>query len=437
MSAAAGPGAVLAGLLALAGATAGLGLGIEPFATWYYQFAWYSLLLALDGLVAWTGAAGRKGEFLLLSHPAHLASLLGWSAVVWFFYELWNFRLQNWYYVNLPHGALLRWGSTALAFATVLPAIFLATTLLQAGGLARTTRWRPLRVTGKTLTGLRAASLAMAVLVLAWPRYFFPLVWGATTLLVEPWVYQRAPRRSLLHDLELGQPGRLLRLLLAGGLVGFVWELLNIGARTKWIYTVPFLEELKLFEMPVPGFLGFPPFAVECFVLWQALVVLGVAVPRFGRRRPVTRLRQWGSVAAAAGFCLLVSRGMDTRTVASLRPRLADLGVPERPLRAQGLDAFRLAETPATRVAKLATVDEAQAADWVERARLATMRGVGVEGVRVLETVGITTVEALAAVNPAQLIRELERNTGEDLVDARVRVWVRGARRLVSPGAAP
>ena len=427
------PGAaVLAGMLGLAGATAGLRAGIEPFATGYYQFAWYSLLLALDGAVAWTGAAGKKGEFLLLSRPAHMASLLGWSAVVWYFYELWNLRLQNWYYINLPHGTALRWGSTALAFATVLPALFLTASLLHRTGLARDTRWRPLPVTGRTLRGIRIAGGVMVVLVLAWPRYFFPLVWGATTLLVEPWVYQRAPRRSLLHDLSEGKSGRLLRLLASGALIGFVWELLNIGARAKWIYTVPFLEQLKLFEMPLPGFFGFPPFAVECFVLWQALVVLGVAVPRSGRNRPVTLGQQWGSAAVAASFCLLVARSMDSRTVGSLQPRLTDLGVSAGRLQAQGFDAFRLAAAQPAAIAQLATVDEQVAAWWVERARLATARGIGAEGVRALAGVGITTIEALAAANPARLVDELERSTGRDLVDARVRVWVRGARRLTS-----
>jgi hypothetical protein len=334
--------------------------------------------------------------------------------------------------VNLPHGTALRWVSTTLAFATVLPAIFFASTLLQHAGLGRSAHSRPLRVTARTLTGIRLAGAVMVVLVLLWPRYFFPLVWGATTLLVEPWVYRRAPGRSLLHDLSQGRPGRLLRLLAGGALVGFVWELLNIGARAKWIYTVPFFEQFKLFEMPVPGFFGFPPFAVECFVLWQALVVLGVAVPRFGRRRPRSPLLQWSSVAAALGFCVLVSRAMDSRTVGSLQPRLADLGVAPDPLLARGFDAFRLAEAQPAAIARIATVDEQLATWWVERARLATARGIGAEGVAALAGVGITSLRALAAANPAQLVNQLERSTGRDVVDARVRVWVRGARRLTS-----
>ena len=36
----------------------------------------------------------------------------------------------------------------------------------------------------------------------------------------------------------------------------------------------PGWESLKLFEMPILGFFGFPPFAVECFVLVQFLGLL-------------------------------------------------------------------------------------------------------------------------------------------------------------------
>lgn len=422
--------AVATGAVGLAAATAGLFRGLEPFATWYYQFAWFPLLLALDGVVALTGAAGRRGEFLLLSRPRHLLSLLFWSAVVWYFYELWNFRLRNWYYINLPHGTAVRWIGTTTAFATVLPAIFLGAALLDRAGVGRHARWRPFALGPRGLTRIRAAGLAMVALVLLWPRYFFPLVWGATTLLVEPWVYERAPRRSLLHDLEQGRPGRLIRLLGAGAAVGFTWELLNIRARAKWIYTVPFIEEWKLFEMPVPGFLGFPPFAVECFVLWQALVVAGVAVPRFAAARPLGRTRGRLAVLAAAAFCLAVSWGMDRRTIDSLRPRLADVAAPAAaPLQAAGFDAFRLAAAAPHEVAGALGVEPVTAGEWIEFARVATTRGIGSEWAGELRSVGVTSLAALAAADPAVLVAQLKAKSGRDVVDARVRVWVRGARR--------
>ena len=49
---------------------------------------------------------------------------------------------------------------------------------------------------------------------------------------------------------------------------GFAWELWNYPAGGKWIYSVPILPNLRLVEMPLPGYLGFPPFAVECFVMY-------------------------------------------------------------------------------------------------------------------------------------------------------------------------
>jgi hypothetical protein len=46
-------------------------------------------------------------------------------------------------------------------------------------------------------------------------------------------------------------------------------------ATTKWIYTFPFpwLRELKLFEMPLVGFLGFPAFNVEYFVMFHFIAL--------------------------------------------------------------------------------------------------------------------------------------------------------------------
>jgi hypothetical protein len=41
------------------------------------------------------------------------------------------------------------------------------------------------------------------------------------------------------------------------------------------------MENLKLFEMPVPGYLGFPAFAIECFTMY---VFVRAAFTRLGRR---------------------------------------------------------------------------------------------------------------------------------------------------------
>jgi len=104
----------------------------------------------------------------------------------------------------------------------------------------------------------------------AYPRYFFPLVWAWGFLLLEPVNYLLRPEDSLLEDLRRGSFRRPALLLLSGLICGFFWESWNYWAGTKWIYTLPWewLMRFKLFEMPVAGYLGFPPFAWECWSMW-------------------------------------------------------------------------------------------------------------------------------------------------------------------------
>ena len=426
--------AILIGIAALGAATALLMDGVEPFATWYYNFAWYPVLLAGDGIVALTGGAGRgrRGEFLLLGRKGFLISVLFWSAVVWLFYELFNFRLQNWYYINVPAGRLSYWSGTAIAFATVLPAVFVAEGMLAGLGVAERLRWKKFQVTSALITVMRIAGVMMLALVLIWPRYFFPLVWGATMLLVEPENYKKSRDHSLLGDLEKGEPGRLLRLLLGGALIGFIWELLNINARAKWIYTVPFLEDARFFEMPLPGFFGFPPFAVECFILWNAIVLQGLAVPRMGFTVRASKRKRIGAVLIAVLFSVGVLLGMETLTVDSRKPELEHFAeLPARELRAHGYDMFKLAEASPAHVAELLSTTPEAAEPWVETARLATLRGMGSENVKRLHALGIHTVRGLAAANWRVLDAQMEEMTGSEIVDARVRVWIRGARRAL------
>ncbi len=39
----------------------------------------------------------------------------------------------------------------------------------------------------------------------------------------------------------------------------------------KWVYDVPFVGSLKLFEMPILGYGGYLPFALEVFAAWALL----------------------------------------------------------------------------------------------------------------------------------------------------------------------
>jgi hypothetical protein len=196
--------------------------------------------------------------------------MAGWSAVIWLIFEAFNLRLGNWWYHDVPAEWWLRWPGTVLAFATVVPLLAVTEQLFASFGWFERARISRFAITPRLLQTSMAVGFAMLALTLLAPRYAFPLVWGGFVLLIDPINYQ-ADAPSLLRDLEKGRPGRIYRLLLTGLWAGLLWELWNFWAAARWSYTVPFVGELKLFEMPVLGFLGFPPFTLEAFALYQFL----------------------------------------------------------------------------------------------------------------------------------------------------------------------
>ena len=69
----------------------------------------------------------------------------------------------------------------------------------------------------------------------------------------------------------------MLVLFAAGLICGWFWELWNVFSMPKWVYQVPLVGWPKLFEMPILGYGGYLPFALEVFAAWSLLsgVMLG------------------------------------------------------------------------------------------------------------------------------------------------------------------
>jgi len=249
------------GLAALVGSQTALILQWDSVTTHFYSFIWWSYVLLVDGLVHY-----RRGESLIVTRTREFFLLIPWSVVIWVTFEAFNLVLQNWHYIGVPKEIFIRWPGYFVAYGTVLPAIFETRELLDTWQVFGKGRVKPVQVTASWYLGFVILGLTMLLLPLIWPLYAFPLVWGSFVFLLEPWNHQRG-RPSLLRDLERGTLINFYRLLLAGLICGGLWEFWNFWARAKWIYTVPWVGEVKLFEMPILGFLGFPPFAVECYVM--------------------------------------------------------------------------------------------------------------------------------------------------------------------------
>lgn len=298
-----------ASLLLLAFSTAGVLMGLEPFYTNYYSFAWWSYIILIQSTLYL-----RHGTSLLFRELWKFLALLPLSVTVWLVFEAFNFRLSNWRYVNIPTGALDRWTGYFIAYSTVLPGIFSTKELLKSAAIFKNCRPIFLPNVRALYLPLVLTGIAFVVLPLAWPQFFFPLVWLAFIFLFEP-LNHRLGAPSLLRDLENGRPQNLYLLLLSGLICGLLWEMWNFKAGAKWIYTVPYVGFLKVFEMPMLGFFGFPPFALECFAITSSFFFM---VSRIQDKQPRKALCFYLAAAALVLiFDLLVLAGIDRYTVMS------------------------------------------------------------------------------------------------------------------------
>ena len=242
---------------------------VAPFYTWHTPIAWTGYILFVDGLV-WQ----RRGSSWLTDTRAEFMFLAAMSVPLWVVFEMYNkYSIQNWYYVRLPESLPLRYFGYAWSFATISPAIFetgdlVSTLRRRSPSQLPTVREAQVQRLGPSGWASVAAGAVMLIVPIVYPSpYLAAPIWLGFIFLLDP-LNARAGSESILADLRAGRTARLVNLLVAGLICGFVWEFWNYWAGTKWIYAVPILPNLRFFEMPILGYGGFPPFAVECFAMY-------------------------------------------------------------------------------------------------------------------------------------------------------------------------
>jgi hypothetical protein len=435
----------IAGLILLLISQALLLKNVEPVASWFYYCAWWPYILIADSIIY-----KIKKNSLLMNRRVEFFLMLLWSVVIWTFFESVNLIMQNWYYINVVPFLSIRWIGYAVAYATVLPGIFETTELLEAAGLFKTNRVKPLGVNQGWLTGLFILGIICLLGVLLSPRYCFPLIWCSLIFFLDPINYLKGGK-SLLKDWEQGTARKFYLLLTAGLICGILWEFWNFWSRTKWIYTVPFFEELKLFEMPLAGFLGFPPFAVECYVMYNFISLFrhhrGWEEDnyRLNRGKRVSSPVKVLSFLVGLMLCLSTFYTMDSRTVNSYWPRLEELQKisPEMIARlaSQGIDTpqelIRKAGTEKERGTLAQELDIAvrELEEWKKMAELAELKGMGTLHANLLVQAGIEDIPSLAKQNSATLypvlIKLYQGKTISPPREAIIRIWVRAAETTI------
>jgi hypothetical protein len=245
-----------------------LNWGLSGLRTAYLFFPlWLGYILLIDTLVE-----RRTGTSLWFCSRKNFLLLFFLSAPAWWIFELLNKRLANWQYLGGENfGDFEYFILSSISFSTVMPAVF------GTAELVRSFRWidrcaHRARIpnTARAHLAFFITGIAMFSLMLAWPKYFYPFAWTSLVFLLEP-INHWLGHPHFLEQLDHGDWRRIISLSTGALICGFFWEMWNYYSYPKWIYHTPGAQFLHIFEMPLLGYLGYIPFALELCALKDLL----------------------------------------------------------------------------------------------------------------------------------------------------------------------
>ena len=229
---------------------------------------WLGYALTVDALVYL-----RKGSSLVSRSIIRYVGLFILSAPLWWLFELINLRTQNWHYLGRDHFTDLEYALFAsLSFSTVIPAVFGTAELVSTyGWIKRARPFIKVPAAKQQMIWYFLAGCFMLLLLLIWPRYFYPFTWLSVYFIVEP-INVRLGHRSLFDVTKAGDWRPVWSLWLGCLICGFFWEFWNDWSFPKWIYTTPYVQFAHVFEMPIIGYLGYLPFSMEIYAFTNLLI---------------------------------------------------------------------------------------------------------------------------------------------------------------------
>jgi hypothetical protein len=238
---------------------------LEPFSGYWFDLVWTGYILAADAVV-WA----RAGHSLLHGGGWRTAAMFALSAPFWWAFEVANWRLENWAYVGASiFEGWARMPLKTVSFVFVLPALAESRDLLRS--FVRFPHPPAIPLPPWTARALVVFGLACVALLYLFPDQTFPLVWLGPLAVLDGLADLRG-RPNILTLVRQGRAGPVLLVAAAGLFTGILWETWNFGALPHWDYRIPYVGFLPVFEMPVLGYLGYPPFAVLADAFWRTVM---------------------------------------------------------------------------------------------------------------------------------------------------------------------
>lgn len=149
------------------------------------------------------------------------------------------------------------------------------------------------------------------------------------------------------------------------------------------------------------------------------------------------------SAILIGGFYVLIFRAIDFKTVDSYFPRLKDAYWIELQHRIElpkvGINTLEdlclntVEKRDREELALRLLIPKERLVQWVEKAQLVQLKGIGVRNLRLLERVGIHSISALATEDPETLYTKIGQALEGETPPrkAKIRIWVREAKKNV------
>jgi hypothetical protein len=395
---------------------------IEPLFYFFYLTAWWSYIFFIDAILAI-----KTKRFQILNNRLPLLIVI--SSGFWCLFEIINIRLQNWFYVNLPDEMFYRYTGYLLAYGTVIPALYVTKEFI--GTMLGEIRIKPLHVKNYTFYSILLGIIAF-LFTCFFPDYFFSLTWIFLALILDGYNYRKG-YASFMRDFEEGLATQFVATILSGLLCGLLWEAWNHLSISKWVYSVPFLEDVKIFEMPVPGYIGFLVFGLEAMTFVNFLGGIKsyrvsipfsehgeqegeapTALPREGATRAPLIAAMISILFSALSFTLI-----DRYTVFSCAPKIEDIDF----INKEKLNDFKIigVRTSFGININLLSLQER------ENLKFLHLKGLGLHNFLKLKKQGIKNISDLSKLDDTALSKILDEDNMR-----RVRLYIKAAKKQVA-----
>ncbi len=244
---------------------------------WGFFPLWLGYAIFVDAVVF-----SREGTSLIKRNWKLFAALFLISVPTWWLFELYNLRTQNWFYDGKQYFNNLEYFLlSSLSFSTVMPAVF------ETSELAGTFKWinnlsikKKIEPSRKTVGSLAISGVFILGMIILFPEIFYPFVWISAFLIIEP-INILMKNKSIFDYTSSGEWRPIFALAVGCLICGFFWEMWNYNSYPKWKYDLPMVNTLHLFEMPLPGYIGYLVFPFELFAIYN--LITGIFSIRKGK----------------------------------------------------------------------------------------------------------------------------------------------------------